>query len=376
MSEPRDEEAWLRTQYEMAHHDIWWVKAQQMKVGHWTLLLLAALVAVGELIKKDWPGSSALGWVLVGLSVAVTSLGVAHVWDLYATLVRSRNRAALIVRPLKDPAFDDAKRTGKRHLSFPIAITALLLGALTLTLLHFIAAWHLSVTTATVDDQGLHQGNSLMALPTEVIAALFGAGAGAVSSVGIEWGKSVIRRRRRAKAIKVALYYEIFGHSIVPVDPAPDGQPNFVVLGFARASYDAYLDEIPDLLQEGLVGDASTYYAKVTTAASQQALIEDDITKAREVARKLGRLGMESARLPVPEDEPELLKQEARQVADRMSKVMAQNRILLSVALWQQEQLLATLRKEFKDDPSERPLNVPPKYREWARTAIEKQLSG
>ena len=210
-----------------------------------------------------------------------------------------------------------------------------------------------------------------MALPTEVIAALWGAAAGAVSSIVIEWGKSAFHRRRRARAIKIALYYEIFGHSIIEVDPSPNGDPDFVLLGFSRASYDAYLDDIPDLLPARLVGELSTYYARVTTAASQQQRVEEDTTTAREAAQKLVQLeGRQTITHPVHPDEIELLKQEGQQVADRMMKLMMQNRIALAFAMWQQEQLLATLRKEFTDDPGRKPVNVLPQYQEWAKKVV------
>src|SRR5436309_12667173 len=102
MTTRRDEDEWLRIQYQMAHHDIWWVKAQQMNAGYWTLLLLGALVGVGALVNTERPCSAAPweGWVLGGLALVVTVLGVWYVWDLYTTLVVSRNRATQIVQPL------------------------------------------------------------------------------------------------------------------------------------------------------------------------------------------------------------------------------------------------------------------------------------
>jgi hypothetical protein len=208
-----------------------------------------------------------------------------------------------------------------------------------------------------------------MPLPSDVIAALWGAGAGAVagtvSTIGIAWGTSVVQRRRRAKAIKVALYYEIFGHNIIEIGRTK-GSPDFLLLGFARASYDAYLDEIPDLLHETLVGELSTYYAKVTTAASQQQRIEDDTTKGREVTGELIRLQTrQTITDPVHPDEVELVKQESQQIADRLVSMMDANRILLMIAMAQQERLLATLRKEFKNDPAEEPREVLPEHQKW-----------
>lgn len=124
----RDEEEWLRVQYQMAHHDIWWVKSQQMAAANWTLLLLGAVVAVAHLLgyTREPPSHVTVVVPLSVMSAAVVLLGAAYVWDLYRTLVRSRKRAALIVRDLLDTAFDDPKRTSERDSIFPFAITAIL----------------------------------------------------------------------------------------------------------------------------------------------------------------------------------------------------------------------------------------------------------
>src|SRR2546426_4133545 len=137
-------------------------------------------------------------------------------------------------------------------------------------------------------------------VPTEVIAALFGAVAGAASSILIEVGKWFFHRRGRAKAIRFALYLEIFNHSIFEVGQSADGDPNFVLIGFTRASYDAYLDEIADLLPEKLVGEICTYYAKATTAAAQQERIEEDTTNALSVTQELVRLEQKRLQIPIP----------------------------------------------------------------------------
>lgn len=134
-----DEEAWLRIQYQMAHHDIWWVKAQQMAAGNWTLLLLGALVGVGRLVeyKPTDPAAVGVGRALAVLAAVVAAMGTAYVWDLYGSLVESRNRAANIVQPLQHSAFNDAKRPGKRHQIFPLAVTAVQLVGLVIVLWHF-----------------------------------------------------------------------------------------------------------------------------------------------------------------------------------------------------------------------------------------------
>jgi hypothetical protein len=146
----RDEEEWLKIQYQMAHHDIWWVKAQQIKAGNWTLLLLAALVGVGKLMHDDRPCTTAVweGWLLGGLGTLVTALGALYVWDLNATLVRSRKRATLIVQPLLHSAFDDPKRPAERSLIFPVAITFILVVALGLVWWHFSALCQLKLPTS------------------------------------------------------------------------------------------------------------------------------------------------------------------------------------------------------------------------------------
>ena len=214
-----------------------------------------------------------------------------------------------------------------------------------------------------------------MGLPTEVIAALVGGAAGLVSSAAIEAGKWLFGRTQRAKAIKVALYYEVFRHNIFAVHPSPEGEPNFLLLGFSRASYDAYLAEIPDLLPEKLVGQISTYYADVTLAASQQEQVEEETTNVREAARRLTRLqsgGTITA--PVHPDEIVLAEQEGQQVRHRMLDLMNKNRVLLAMAMWQQERLLAEIRKEFKHDPAQEPLDVPPKYRPWFQRVTDARL--
>lgn len=143
----RDEEQWLRIQYQMAHHDIWWVKAQEMKAGNWTLLLLAALVGVGKLMHDDRSCTTATweGWLLGGLGTFVTALGAWYVWDLNATLVRSRKLATLIVKPLLHSAFDGPKRPAERSLIFPVAITFILASALALVWWHFSALCQLTM---------------------------------------------------------------------------------------------------------------------------------------------------------------------------------------------------------------------------------------
>jgi len=202
-----------------------------------------------------------------------------------------------------------------------------------------------------------------MPLPTEVIAALVGGGAGLVSSAGIELVRWAVGRRQRAKAIKVALYYEIFRHAIFEGQPSAGSEPNFILVGFSRASYDAYLGEIPDLFPAELVGEISNHYADVTAAASQQQRIEEDTFKAREVAAEVGRLQVsQTITHPVHPDEIRVVKAEGEQIAHRMSDMMEKNRIYLAVAMWQQERLLTALRKTFKHDPRQEPVDVLPKY--------------
>src|SRR5260370_10898367 len=130
---------WLRTQFQMAHHDIWWVKGQQMNAGNWTLLLLGALVALGHLMGygTDEP-KVGIGRVLGGLGVPVTFVGGWYVWDLFRSLVRSRRRATRIIGPLRHSAFDEAKSDPIRLTwLFPLIITLILVVALALVQWYF-----------------------------------------------------------------------------------------------------------------------------------------------------------------------------------------------------------------------------------------------
>lgn len=216
-----------------------------------------------------------------------------------------------------------------------------------------------------------------MVISNEVMSALLGAGGGLLSGGLLAWGASFFSRRRRAKAIKIALYYEIFRHHIFEVSPQENGDPNFMIVGFARAAYDAYLDEIPDLLPQKLFGEISMYYADVTAGAAQQARIDEDAGKVRDAARELIRLqSSHDAKHPVTENEMDIASQEGAQVAHRMVNMMRQTRHLLATAMWQRERLLPALKKEFKHDPAKEPVNVLPKYRKWFdREAAERGLT-
>jgi hypothetical protein len=214
-----------------------------------------------------------------------------------------------------------------------------------------------------------------MALSNDLLTATLGAAGGLVSGGLLAWGAWFFSRRRRAKAIKVALYYEIFRHHIFEVSPDTNGDPNFMIVGFARAAYDAYLDEIPDLLPQKLVGELSMYYADVTSGAAQQTRIDEDAGKVRDAARELIRLQMSHNPIATP-DEMDLAHQEGLQVAHRMEDMKRQTRHLLATAWWQQARLLPALRKEFRHDPAKQPVNVLPKYREWFdREARERGLA-
>lgn len=141
--EPFDKyEEWYRTQFGMAHHDIWWVKEQQMSAGHWTLLLFAALVAVGHTMNaKPCDGCAAelsadQSAVLALLALLAFVFGSYYVWDLFVTLIESRARARGIAELVKDDygVLEGAKQDPFRHTWFPPVITAVLAIALGLTL--------------------------------------------------------------------------------------------------------------------------------------------------------------------------------------------------------------------------------------------------
>jgi len=131
-------EEWCRVQYQIAHHDIWWVKGEQMKAGNWTLLLLGALIAVSQILKGQKPAlSDGERLALAVMAVLAVVAGSYYVWDLYLTLVQSRERARRIVRVLRhDPhgIFAGAMTNPKRHLGFPVVIVLALNVALGVTL--------------------------------------------------------------------------------------------------------------------------------------------------------------------------------------------------------------------------------------------------
>ncbi len=205
---------------------------------------------------------------------------------------------------------------------------------------------------------------------------MLGAGGGLLSGGLLAWGGWFFSRKRRAKAIKIALFYEIFRHHIFEASPQENGDPNFMIVGFARAVYDAYLDEIPDLLPQKLVGDISMYYADVTAGAAQLERIDAGGSEVREAALELIRVQSLKLSVSVNKDEVALAEQAAAQAAHRMLDRMSQTRHLLATAMWQRERLLRELQREFKHDPAKQLVNVLPKYRAWFdREAKERGLT-
>jgi hypothetical protein len=133
-------EEWSRAQYQMAHHDIWWVKAQQMKAANWTLALLGALVGLAGLLHYSrTPADADLGAVLSWLSAAVVFLGGLYTWALFDTVVDARERARTIVKLVADKydIFVPAKQPPARHWTFPVVITFVYAVALGLVLDYF-----------------------------------------------------------------------------------------------------------------------------------------------------------------------------------------------------------------------------------------------
>ena len=213
-----------------------------------------------------------------------------------------------------------------------------------------------------------------MVLPTEAVAAFWGAGAAAVTTLLIKYGGWLLARKKRAKAIKVALYYEVFRHQII--DMSRTGEtPDLVLIGFARAVYDTYLGEIPDLLPEDLVAVISLYYSNVTAAASLLQLIEEGTAEAQAAAVEAVHLEAKATIAnPVHPAAVEILQMKGRQIIVRNTDTMMQTRFLLLAAMAEQEKLLATLRKVFKRDPAREPVEVPEKYAAWFEKAAEARL--
>jgi hypothetical protein len=130
---------WCRVQYQMAHHDIWWPKGQQLKAGSSTLLLLGAIVGASKLL---WPqrDTPQLGLIMLSvLSVVAVGLGVWYAWNLYKTLVRARDRARRIARLVHDPheILAGALEEPDRNIEFPLAFTIIHAAALTIVLVYY-----------------------------------------------------------------------------------------------------------------------------------------------------------------------------------------------------------------------------------------------
>lgn len=213
-----------------------------------------------------------------------------------------------------------------------------------------------------------------MNLPPQAVAAIWGAGAGTLSTILIKSAGWFFARRRRRRTIKVALYHEVFRHSIFELGMSSEG-PDLRLVGFARAAYDAYLSDIPDLLDDDLVAVISQYYANVTAASSLLNLMERDAAEARDTAAEAVRIQARSnITHPVHPAELEILKSKGQQVHDRLKDTVMQTRFLLVAAMAQRERLLNELRKVFNRDPAQEPVQVPEQYEDWFEKAAAARL--
>src|SRR5436309_5267632 len=94
---------WCRTQYTMAHHDVWWPKEQQMAGANSTLLLLGAIVGASKLIWAVHLEMTILDLITVSLlSALAVTFGIAYAWSLHRTMVRARGRAKKIAGLVED----------------------------------------------------------------------------------------------------------------------------------------------------------------------------------------------------------------------------------------------------------------------------------
>ena len=131
---------WCRAQYQMAHHDIWWPKGQQMKAANSTLLLLGAIVGASNLLWLHHDDLPVIGRIMLSALSAVTvALGIAYAWNLHWTMVRARVRAKKIAGLVADKydvlkgALDDPKR----DFEFPLIISGIHVVALAVVLSYY-----------------------------------------------------------------------------------------------------------------------------------------------------------------------------------------------------------------------------------------------
>ncbi len=130
---------WCRVQYQMAHHDVWWPKGQQMNGASSTLLLLGAVIGASKLL---WPehDEAVIGLIMLSLLSALTvGLGIAYAWNLYGTMVRARGRAKNIARLVEDTheVLKDALDDPERNVEFPLIISGIHIVALAVVLAYF-----------------------------------------------------------------------------------------------------------------------------------------------------------------------------------------------------------------------------------------------
>jgi hypothetical protein len=140
-------EDWYQIQYQMAHHDIWWPKGQQITAATSTFLLFGALVGAVKLFWPNHPGNPQatppqLGITRFGvtaltiLSMGVALFGILYAWNLWWTMVRARQRAKDIAELVDDTngVMRGALASPYRDWEFPVVASVLHLTALVVVL--------------------------------------------------------------------------------------------------------------------------------------------------------------------------------------------------------------------------------------------------
>ncbi len=131
---------WCRTQYQMAHHDIWWPKGMQMKGGSSTLVLLGAIVGASKLLWLTRDAIPTRGLIMLSvLSTLAVFLGGVYAWNLYFMMVRARARAKKIARLIHDEygVLEGALEDPERDIEFPLITSVVYAVAWAVVLVYF-----------------------------------------------------------------------------------------------------------------------------------------------------------------------------------------------------------------------------------------------
>ena len=133
----------LHALFQTAHHDLWWAKGQLWTAANWTLVLLTAVVGVGQLLYPNAATDLSTTWPLALLIAAIAFSSAWYLSRLQGDIVRARSEITFLrgksrgldTLPSALPTAGGSAPDRTRGISFVIALLAVVAVAFGLALI-------------------------------------------------------------------------------------------------------------------------------------------------------------------------------------------------------------------------------------------------